>query len=295
MPVKCTHGSISLIKSLHVCHTSPSGDTNFGQTKFCQDVLPSLAKLRLAGTKFGQCQVWPDFVFKVGREGGGRGGGGSLGVRAVQVGACPAEGGPAEKIKWLPASPPSLLLPPPMLLGSSCLFAPLCNHALIALILLFSLCVQGGLGTPTLDELGREPAEDCIGLVPWQRLRTSPRTDDYENITGVNLRVWHGFVCAAARKMRPTDASAATPSADSQAVRQRLGTRNAGSTRERTSSTFPSIRGTATAVARKTLRGDGPAPRVERNLRSLECLQQRRKRRNDPFHSDRILPRLWLS
>ena len=56
-----------------------------------------------------------------------------------------------------------------------------------------------------------------------QRLRTSPRTDDYENITEVNLRVWHGFVCAAARKMRPTDASAATPSADAQAVRQRLG------------------------------------------------------------------------
>ena len=104
------------------------------------------------------------------------------------------------------------------------MFAPLYAHALIALILLFSLCVQARLGTPTLDELGGEPAEDCSGLVPWQRLRTSPRTDDYENITEVNLRVWHGFVCAAARKMRPTDASAATPSADSQVVRQRLGT-----------------------------------------------------------------------
>ena len=86
-------------------------------------------------------------------------------------------------------------------LGLSCLFAPLYAHALIALILLFSLCVQARLGTPTLDELGGEP-EDCIGLVPWQRLRNSPRTDDYENITEVNLRVWHGFVCAAAQKMR---------------------------------------------------------------------------------------------
>ena len=172
MRVKCTHGSISRIKSLHVCHASPSGDTNFGQTKFCQDVLPSLAKLSLAGTNFGQHQVWPmPSLARFRFQGRGRGRGerreGSLGVRAVQVGACPAEGGPAEKIKWLPASlPPSLPLPPPRLLGSSCLFAPLYAHALIALILLFSLCVQGSLGTPTLDELGGEPAEDCIGLVP---------------------------------------------------------------------------------------------------------------------------------
>ena len=66
-------------------------------------------------------------------------------------------------------------------LGSSCLFAPLYAHALIALILLFSLCVQALLGTPPLDELGGESTEDCIGLVPWQRLRTSPRTDVREH------------------------------------------------------------------------------------------------------------------
>ena len=40
-------------------------------------------------------------------------------------------------------------------LGSSCLFAPLYAHALIALILLFSLCGQAQLGTPTLDVLRR--------------------------------------------------------------------------------------------------------------------------------------------
>ena len=64
-------------------------------------------------------------------------------------------------------------------------------------------------------------------------------------------------------RMRPTDASAATPSADSQEVRQRSGTRNA---KGRTSSNFPSKRGTATAVARTTLRGDGATPPVERSL-----------------------------
>ena len=47
---------------------------------------------------FGQYQVWPDFVFKVGR-GGGRGGGrregGGLGVRAGPgSGACPGRVGP---------------------------------------------------------------------------------------------------------------------------------------------------------------------------------------------------------
>ena len=46
--------------------------------------------------------------------------------------------------------------------------------------------------------------------------------------------------------------------------------------------------------ARKTLRDVGPAPRVERNLRSLERLQQRRNPRNDGFQSDRFMPRLWL-
>ena len=176
--------------------------------------------------------------------------------------------------------------------GSSCVFAPLYVHAL--LISLFSLCVQARFGTPTLDELGREPAEDCIGQEPWQRLRTSPCTDDYEKITKVKLREWHGLVYAAARKMLPADASAATPSADSQMVRQRPGPRNAGRTRERTSSTFPSVRGTATAVARTTLRGDGPAPRAERSLRSRKHLQQRRNPRNDRSHSGRILLRLWL-
>ena len=191
---------------------------------------------------------------------------------------------------------PFLLLPLPLPLpfrhlGSSCLFAALYAHALIALILLFSLCIQARLGTPTLNELGREPAEDCIGLVPWQQLRTSLRTDDYEKITEVNLRVWHGFVCVVARRTGCTDASAATPSADFQAVRQRPGTRHVGGTRERTSSTFPSVRGTATAVARTTLRGDGPAPRGERSLWSLERLQQRRNPRNDWFHNGRTLPR----
>ena len=120
---------------------------------------------------------------------------------------------------------------------------------------------------PTLNELGRDPTEDCIGLAPSQRLRTSPRTDDYENITEGKLRVWLGLLYAAARRMRP-DASAATPSADSQEARQKPVKRNAGRTRERTSSTFPSKRGTVTTVARTTLRGDGPALRVERSPES---------------------------
>ena len=62
-----------------------TGVTNFGQTKFGQDVLPSLVS-----TNFGQHQVWPDFVFKV----GGGGGGGGFRVRAVRVGACPGQVGP---------------------------------------------------------------------------------------------------------------------------------------------------------------------------------------------------------
>ena len=52
-------------------------------------------------------------------------------------------------------------------LGSSCLFAPLYAHALIARFLLFSLCGQAQLGTPTLDVLAGEPAGDSIGRVLW--------------------------------------------------------------------------------------------------------------------------------
>ena len=52
-------------------------------------------------------------------------------------------------------------------LGSSCLFAPLYAHALIARVLLFSLCGQAQLGTPTLDVLAGEPAGDSIGRVLW--------------------------------------------------------------------------------------------------------------------------------
>ena len=179
-------------------------------------------------------------------------------------------------------------------LGSSCVFPPLYAHALIALILLFSLCVQARLGTPTLDELGREPAEDCIGLVPWLRLRTSLRTDDYENITEVNPREWRGLVYAAIRRMRPTDASAAIPSAGSQEARPKPGKKSTGRTNEETRTTLPNIPGTAASVAWTTLRGDGPAPRVERSLRGLERLQQRRNPRDDRSRSGEILPKLWL-
>ena len=66
---------------------------------------------------------------------------------------------------------PSCLFSPFLLisrhLGSSCLFAPLYAHALIARILLFSLCGQAQLGTPTLDVLAGEPAGDSIGRVLW--------------------------------------------------------------------------------------------------------------------------------
>ena len=49
------------------------------------------------------------------------------------------------------------------------LFAPLYAHVLIALCLLFSLCMQAQLGTPTLDELEREAtAQD---LAACRRLR----------------------------------------------------------------------------------------------------------------------------
>ena len=149
---------------------------------------------------------------------------------------------------------PSILSPPPSfsLLPFSLLLSSLLLTGILARVFCSLACPRADcahfvvlvvraspVGTPTLDELGREPAEDCNGLVPWQRLRTSPRTDDHENITEVNLREWHGLVYAAARRMRPTDASAATPSADSQEARQKPGTRNAGRTRERTRRTAP--------------------------------------------------------
>ena len=155
---------------------------------------------------------------------------------------------------------------------------------------LFSLCVQARLGTPTLAELGREFAEDYIRLGPWQRHRTS--LDDYENITEVNLRVRHGLVSAPARIMRPTAANAATPSADSQEARQKPGSRNMERRRERTSIIFPSIRGTAATVAKRTRRDDHPAP-VERNLRSRKHHHQWRSPINGQVHSGRTSRRLW--
>ena len=172
------------------------------------------------------------------------------------------------------------------------MFAPLYAHALIALILLFSLCVQARLGTPTLDELGREPAEDCIGLVPWQRLRTSLRTDDYENITEVNPREWRGLIrygeCGLQTQVwkfrvqvpRRPARSLGRKAREGQTKRQEL-----------PSQTLP---GTAASVVWTTLRGDGLVPRVERSLRGLARLQQRRNPRDDRSRSGEILPKLWL-
>ena len=94
--------------------------------------------------------------------------------------------------------------------------------------------------------------------------------------------------------MRPTDASAAIPSAGSQEARPKPGKKSTGRTKEMTRTTLPNIPGTAASVAWTTLRGDCPAPRVERNLRGLERLQQRRNPRDDRSRSGAILPKLWL-